>query len=151
MDASHSSSTINQYLSYFGYSSSEIDDLLNLSPDQNDDKGWLEFEPGQTNINSNSSSLSKKQTVIFRTEGSNFKAITKRFSLKQGEKIKSASITNIKGKLIQNLSGALNSQGENILSWNARNKQGRAVSAGTYILKIVGTKTEKAVKFMLQK
>lgn len=151
MDASHSSSTINQYLSYFGYSSSEIDDLLNLSPDQNDDKGWLEFEPGQTNINSNSSSLSKKQTVIFRTEGPNFKAITKRFSLKQGERIKSASITNIKGKLIQNLSGALNSQGENILSWNARNKQGRAVSAGTYILKIAGTKTEKAVKFMLQK
>lgn len=151
MNASHNSSVVNQLLSYFGYSSSEIDDLLNLSPDQNNGKGWLEFEPGQTNINSNSSSLSKKQTITFKTGGNNFKAITKRFSLKQGERIKNALIVNMKGRLIQNLSGSLNSKGENILTWNARTKQGREVSAGTYILKIVGTKTEKTLKFMLQK
>ena len=149
MNASHNSSAVNQFLSYFDYNSNEIDDLLNLSPDQNDDKGWLEFEPGQTGIYNKKNKSTQNQFVEFTIFENNFKSITKRIPLEKGESIKSISIVNMQGRLIRKF--AFQYSNRNVIRWDARNQQGRTVSAGTYILKIAGTKTEKAVKFMLQK
>ena len=147
MNASHNSSAINQFLSYFDYSSSEIDDLLNLSPDQNNGKGWLEFEPGQTGIQNKKNISTQNQFVEFTIFENNFKSITKRIPLEKGESIKSISIVNVQGRLIRNLAFQSN---KNAIRWDARNQQGRIVNKGTYILKITGTKTEKAVKFILR-
>lgn len=146
-------STFISYCTRYGYDADDdIEPLLvDPSPDPDDlGRAWLDAnEWSPTGIQQNSSSTLKNTVIKFSVIGANFKPITQNILLNQGENIKSISIVNMKGRIIRNLS--LPSNNENLLTWDARNQQGRIVSASTYILKIAGTKTEKAVKFMLQK
>ena len=146
-------STFISYCTRYGYDADDdIEPLLvDPSPDPDDQgRAWLDANDwSPTGIHPNTSTSLKSTTVKFSVTGAHFKPVTRNISLKQGENIKSISIVNMKGRVIRNLS--LPSNNEKLLTWDARNDRGRMVSAGTYILKITGTKTEKAVKFNLRK
>ena len=140
------------YLTLYGYDADiDVEPLLVTPSPEPDAQGraWLDANDWTpTCIHQNISSSSKSSVIKFSVIGAHFKPITQNILLKQGENIKSISIVNMKGRIIRNLS--LQSS-NNLLTWDARNDKGRTVSAGTYILKIEGAKTEKAVKFNLRK
>lgn len=142
-----------KYLTEYGYNATtDIEPLLVTPSPEPDAQGraWLDANDWTpTGIHPNTSNSSKNSIVKFSVIGAHFKPITQNILLKQGEKIESISIVNMKGRVIRSLS--LPSNNETLLTWDARNDKGRTVSAGTYILKIAGTKTEKAVKFNLNK
>jgi len=144
--------TFISYLTLYGYNATtDVEPLLKTPSPEPDSQGraWLDANKWTpTNILKQNSSI--QGTIInFNVSGSNFKNITKKISFGKLENIKSIAITDIKGRVIQNL--AFNETDKNIIHWNARNQQGRLVGAGAYFLKITGTKTEKAVRFTLQK
>lgn len=146
-------STFISYLTKYGYDADkDVEPLLVTPSPEPDDLGraWLDAnEWSPTGIHPNTSPSLKNTIVKFSVIGAHFKPVTKNISLKQGENIRSISIVNMKGRVIRDLS--LPSDNETLLTWDARNDKGRSVSAGTYILRIAGTKTEKAVKFNLSK
>ncbi len=145
-------STFISYCTQYGYDAdTDIEPLL-VDPSPDPDalgRAWLDANKwNPTGTHPNTSPSLKSTIVKFSVIGAHFKPVTRNISLKLGENIKSISIVNMKGRIIRNLS--LQSS-NNLLPWDARNDKGRSVSAGTYILRIAGTKTEKAVKFNLSK
>jgi uncharacterized protein (DUF362 family) len=144
--------TFISYLTSYGYNAdTEVEPLLKTPSPPEDllKRGWIDvntWNPGIA-IKGTNKFLSKNAT--FSITGSAFKPITKIISLPPGENIKSISIMDIKGRVVQNL--ACNGNTINTLTWDARNQKGRIVGAGMYLLKISGTKMEKAVKFTLCK
>jgi len=145
---SHPDSTIDKFLSNYGYTEQEIQDLVDLSPEENDGKGWLEFDPSQTGTMHNHLKSSNMQALSFSVTGAAFKPVKKRITL-SGRTIKYASIFDMKGRQISTLS--LPATGRKTITWDGRNKQGKLVRSGKYILTIRGSNSEKAVPFTLQK
>jgi hypothetical protein len=139
------------YLTLYGYNATtDVEPLLKTPtpPPDAQGRGWIDAKTWTpTGIQNNSSNGVKLTIVKFSLIGSAFKPITKSISLKQGENVNNVSIIDIKGREIQNLD--FNERNKTSLSWDARNKQGRIVSAGTYVLKLSGTNTEKTVKLNL--
>ncbi len=148
MDASHNTDNVKKFLSNFDYTDEEITGLLNLTPDENDGKGWLEFDPSQTGTIHNKSKSSGKRVYTFSVSGTPFKTVTQKITL-SGKSVKHASIVDVKGRLIRDLS--IPATGRKNIMWNGRNEQGKMVRSGKYIFTIQSGKLRKAVSFTLQK
>jgi hypothetical protein len=148
MNASHNTSNVKNFLSNHDYTDQEIQDLIDLTPEQNDGKGWLEFDPNTVGTIPKKTTLHDKQTITFTIKGSQFKTVTKKVSFNY-QTIKSASIMDVKGRTIRNLS--IPATGRKTILWDGRNEQGKMVRSGRYILNIRSSKSEKAVSFTLQK
>lgn len=145
---SHPESTVNKFLSNFDYTDQEIQDLVDLSPEENNGKGWLEFDPSQTGLIPNKSKSSRVHIFTFSVTGTPFKQITRKITL-SSYSIKNASIVDMKGRLIRTLS--LPADGRKKIIWDGRNERGRLVRSGKYILNIHSGKSKKSTSFTLQK
>lgn len=147
-DDGHNQTLIKRYLSDFDYTDQEIKDLVDLTPDQNNGKGWLEFDPSNVGTIPDNIALSTKQTLTFTVKGSHFKTVTKKVNF-NNQVIKNVSIVDLKGRTIRNLS--VPATGRKTIAWNGLNETGKPVRSGKYILNIQSSKSEKAVSFTLQK
>ncbi len=145
---SHPENTVNKFLTNNDYTEQEVKDLVDLTPDQNNGKGWLEFDPNTVGTIPKKSTSHGKQTLTFTIKGSHFKTVTKKVTF-NNQVIKNVSIVDLKGKTIRNLS--VPATGRKTIAWNGLNETGKPVRSGKYILNIRSGKSEKAVSFTLQK
>lgn len=146
--------TFLSYLGKYGYdTATDVEPLLKTPSPWPDHlgRGWIDaynWNPG-TSIKGNNHLLSKSTTVTFLLAGNACKPLTQHITLKKEEQIKSIVIMDIKGKTIRNLTH--NDNARHSITWDGCNRSGKPVSAGTYIIKISGAKTDKAVRFTLRK
>jgi hypothetical protein len=146
--------TFLSYLAQYGYDTvTDVEPLLKIPSPPPDSLGraWLDaydWNPG-TSVKGNHNTMSKNTTVTFSIAGYAFKPLTQKITLKHEENIKSITIMDVKGKVIQNL--APNENVKRGITWDGRNRNGKTVSTGTYVIKISGTKADKAVRFTLRK
>ncbi len=143
MNASHNQVAIKQFLSFFNYTDQEIENIVDLDPDSNNDKGWVEFDPDTDDLNFSSRKPNIQQQKVIELK---VKSNIIKLNFNNNEEIKKITINDIKGRQIQNLAIPKMTKNNKInLSLNTKN-----IPAGTYVLMIQGEKTKVSEKFVLR-
>jgi hypothetical protein len=132
MKAVHDTTLVNSLMSYFGYT--------------NTDPQWIEFTPSQTSARSEQRQVEQKRLSIVLSN-SNFKTASVHFApesdLSQALKI---SIFNVRGNLVYDHRIPASGRNGITIAWNGKARNGREVSAGTYLVKAVSGNWSSAEK-----
>ncbi len=136
-----------RFLTSFGYSQQEQDDLVSKTPENNDGKGVVQLtsdsEPVQTRI------MLQPDFVFLHTIGGKFDSQAVKIRFPSREPITSAHIYEINGNLVRRL------RPENIgnrgVVWDGRDGNGNDVRSGHYFIKITGKFNTGAARIVLRK
>lgn len=124
---------VDNFLPAFGYSTTERDNLLSLTPEENDGKGWLEFT-GSAPVRSmarNRTVGGEPFTVTLAGQEHAASAVTFRLPAHTGPI--AVQITGLNGRTVRSFSTASRS-----VRWDGLDERGTPVSAGSYVVRVSG-------------
>jgi hypothetical protein len=144
MGASHNTTAVNKFLTEFGYSSQERDDLMNKAPEDNNGKGWVDALTWEVAARPSSQKRKPYSTQEIKLHIDGRQSVTLR--IPQSENIREIGIYNAQGKLIRELSY----QRGQALQWDGHAAHGATVPHGTYVLTVRGQNGVFSQKFTLR-
>lgn len=138
-------SKINDFITNFDYTPSVCNEILTVSPTQNNGKGWVKAEEWTGTLVSPKNE-NNRRLIEFSVSGI-FQKTSARISF-NGNTILDVSIYTAKGKQIRSLSFASNTSK---IIWDGKNNNGRNVPSGVYVVTIKGKDFKKSAKLSLKK
>ncbi len=135
----HPDALLNQFITAFGYSDADRQNLTALTPDQNSGRGWVEVSAVQS-VNYPPRAMVNGGETCELLLG---RGRALRFSFPAGEPILNASIYSPAGRLVCSLSEV----GPRSYSWNGLTASGGKAGCGGYYLHLAGSRTSRSIYF----
>ncbi|HMD68833.1 MAG TPA: twin-arginine translocation signal domain-containing protein [Chitinivibrionales bacterium] len=132
----HPDALLNQFITYFGYSDTERDNLTSLTPDQNAGRGWVEVPITGIEYDPASRQWPGAETCELVIGESR----VLRFSFPASEAVLSASICSADGRLIC----SLRPQAPRRFVWDGSTSLGARAGRGWYYLHVKGARTTRS-------
>lgn len=143
LGCTHPAQDLDRYITDFGYEDAERQEIVNLIPEQNRGRGWVEVAPASENsVRPDCRTKQQSLEIELLMSNSGSRSKTLRTSLYFGGEIISVSIFTTKGRLVYSFPGFQNKGNRLRLLWNGTTDSGTSAGKGTYLLKIQ-SRTEK--------
>ncbi|MBD3391902.1 MAG: hypothetical protein GF418_07530, partial [Chitinivibrionales bacterium] len=114
-------------------------------------RGFVEVSPAAATARGKSPALRGESQISVTISTPGLQVRTARLSMPPGERITNASIFDTRGRLIARLNAGAQNSGDIVrLTWDGRDRRGGWAGAGTYLVKVRGTRTERAAKLTLR-
>jgi hypothetical protein len=140
---------VNRFITDFGYSDKERQDLLLLSPEKNAGRGWVEVPTVDTMPGSRRSSQSEETRCALLLGGERDGRNVLHFSFPGDERILNASVYAPDGRLVRRLAPPEGNSAYR-LSWDQTTESGSRAGNGAYYLHVRGPNTKKSVYILLK-
>ncbi|MBD3242608.1 MAG: twin-arginine translocation signal domain-containing protein [Chitinivibrionales bacterium] len=124
---------VDDFLPAFGYSTTERDNLLTLSPEENDGKGWLEFTGSAPVQRAFSGRTVGREPFTVTLAGQRYAASTVTFRLPAHTGPTAVRISGLNGRTVRSFSTATRH-----VRWDGLDERGVPVSAGSYVVRVSG-------------
>ncbi|MFC1584150.1 DUF362 domain-containing protein [Fibrobacterota bacterium] len=144
MGASHTDYA-EEFLTAFGYSESDRDNFIAMSPDENEGRGVGLVTRDYTV--SSPQPPAKKNVLFLHLIAGKYRSKAIKIPFSSSDKILSASIYNARGNLVRKLMPKSQLSGR--LLWDGRNRKGGFVRSGTYVVKVRGKSQSGTGKIVL--
>jgi hypothetical protein len=132
----HPDALLNQFITYFGYSDTDRDNLTSLTPDQNAGRGWVEVPI--THITNDP--LSRRWPDAETCELVMGEGRVLRFSFPVSEPVLSATVCSPDGRLVC----SLRRQAPRRFVWDGITSHGARAGSGWYYLHLTGARTTRS-------
>jgi hypothetical protein len=141
----HPDTLLNQFITYFGYSDTDRQNLTDLTPDKNAGRGWVEVPITGIQNDLFAGAWPGKETCELAIEGGIATGRLLRFSFPSSEPILGATICLPDGRLVCTLRQSAGRR----FSWSGRSSSGATAGHGWYYLHLTGEHTSRSYHLSL--